>query len=97
MSNDTNLIALQHWCDKHEAAKITGLSPLTLRDWRLSGKLIEGIHWIKLGARCVRYNVSLLRDYMATYENPEHHQRAVHNYLTSLPSNHAKKSGRKPT
>jgi hypothetical protein len=89
------LPSLQEWCDKHEASRIAGLSALTLRDWRLSGKLVEGIHWVRFGSRCVRYNAELLRDFVATQPNPGVHQRAVDNYLASLPSNKPKPRGRK--
>jgi hypothetical protein len=70
--------------------KHLGLSALILRDWRLNGRLIEGIHWIRFGSRCVRYNAALLRDYVATQTSPIVHQRAVDNFLASLPSNKSK-------
>lgn len=61
------------WCDKHYAAAITGLSIFTLREWRLNGKLREGIHWVRLGNRCVRYNSHMLRDFMVTQSEPKIH------------------------
>lgn len=83
------------WCDKHCASSITGLSIFTLRDWRLNGKLVEGIHWVRIGVRCVRYNSQMLRDYMVTQSEPNIHQRAIDNFLASLPSNqNLKKKGR---
>jgi hypothetical protein len=93
--NSEALPSLLEWCDKHEASRITGLSALTLRDWRLDGRLVEGIHWIRIGTRCVRYNSALLRDYVATQLSPTIHQRAVDNYLASLPSNKQKHKNRR--
>jgi hypothetical protein len=89
------LPSLQEWCDKHEASRIVGRSASTLRDWLLSGKLVEGIHWVRFGPRCVRYNAELLRDFVAIQPNPNVHRRAVDNYLASLPSNKPKVKARK--
>ena len=52
---------------KHEAAKLTKLSWQTLRKYRLSGKLKEGIHWIKFNSRNVKYYREAL-DYWNKHE-----------------------------
>ncbi|MGB7413701.1 MAG: hypothetical protein WA902_05800 [Thermosynechococcaceae cyanobacterium] len=77
------------WCNKHEAAKIVGLSESTLKKLRLSNQLVEGIHWIRYSSRCVRYNVELLKDWAVNRENTANHDQAIENYLSSLPSNQA--------
>ena len=89
------------WVDKHTAAIITGLSTTKLK--RLRGekareadRLVEGVHFVRHGGYCVRYNVELLKDYVATRSDPEAHKRAIEAYLASLPSNQAKRVGRKP-
>jgi hypothetical protein len=74
------------WCNKHEAAKITGLSTSTLKNLRLSDELIEGIHWVRLSSRSIRYNAELLKDWMATRLDTVSHEQAISNYLNSLPS-----------
>ena len=37
-------------------ATVIGLSHHTLKRYRLQGILIEGIHWIRVNPRCIRYN-----------------------------------------
>jgi hypothetical protein len=77
------------WCNKHEAAKIVGLSVSTLKKLRLSNQLVEGIHWTRYSSRCVRYNVELLKDWAVNRDNTASHDQAIENYLNSLPSNQA--------
>lgn len=89
------------WVDKHIGAKIVGLSVHTLKKLRSekareADRLIEGIHFIRYGSHCVRYNAELLRNYAATRSDPEAHKRAIDLYLASLPSNQPKRVGRKP-
>lgn len=89
------------WIDKHIAARILGLSTHTLKKLRSEkarpeNRLLEGIHFVRYGAYCVRYNAQLLKDYVATRSDPEAHKRAIEAYLASLPSNQAKRVGRKP-
>jgi hypothetical protein len=74
------------WCNKHEAAKIGGLSQFTLKKLRLTNELIEGIHWTRFSSRCIRYNVDLLKDWIVNRENKKLHDQAIANYLSSLPS-----------
>ncbi len=64
------------WVDKHVGAKIVGLSVHTLKKLRSekareADRLIEGVHFVRHGGYCVRYNAELLRDYAATRSNPE--------------------------
>lgn len=88
------------WLDKHNAAKVIGLSIHTLKKLRSekareADRLIEGIHFVRYGEYCVRYNADLLRDYAATRSDPEAHKRAIELYLASLPSNQPKRAGRR--
>ncbi|ABW30748.1 hypothetical protein [Acaryochloris marina] len=75
------------WCNKHEAAKIVGLSESSLKKLRLSNQLIEGIHWVRYSSRCVRYNVELMKDWAATRMDKGTHNQAIENFLGALPSN----------
>lgn len=89
----------QVWIDKHDAAKILGLSSHTLKKLRSekareADRLLEGIHFVRYGGYCVRYNTELLKDYAATRCDPEAHKRAIAAYLASLPSNQPKRVGR---
>jgi hypothetical protein len=71
---------------KYEISQLTGLAPATLKRYRLSGCLTEGIHWVKLNARVVRYNKPLMRDWVQNQGYPHLHQKAIENYLATLPS-----------
>ncbi len=66
----------------------------TLKSYRLKGLWIEGIHWHRVTAKSVLYNVPLIMDWIATRDNPELHQVAIDRYLKSLPSACATKSSR---
>jgi hypothetical protein len=83
------------WCNKHEAIQILGVSQSTLKKLRLTDQLIEGIHWNRFSSRCVRYNVELLKDWAATRIDAGQHDRAISNYLGSLPSNQPQSRSRK--
>lgn len=57
------------WVKTADAAKLIGLSPSCLKNYRLKKKLlIEGIHWVytNSGRRTILYNVELLSDWVAT-------------------------------
>jgi hypothetical protein len=84
--------------NKRDAELLSGFSCETLKKWRLSGKLIQGIHWIKIGDsdRVVRYNSALLIDFLQNQDDPEAHQRAIDLYIADLPCNQSLKRGRQP-
>jgi hypothetical protein len=69
---------------KYEISRLTGLAPATLKHYRLSGRLKEGIHWVKLNPRVIRYNRLLVRDWIQNQDKPHLHQRAIESYLRSL-------------
>jgi hypothetical protein len=79
----------QHYAfvNKQTASELTGLSAETLKKYRHAGKLEKGIHWVEINCRVVRYNISLLLDWVQNHdENPQGHIKAIENYLASLPS-----------
>ncbi|XGV98785.1 MAG: hypothetical protein ACAF41_07565 [Leptolyngbya sp. BL-A-14] len=83
--------------NKHEASAVLGISPETLKKYRLQANstLIEGIHYHVWNARVVKYNAALIADWGLNRNNPEAHKRAIEAYLASLPSNQPKKRGRR--
>jgi hypothetical protein len=83
--------------NKHKAASILGVSPETLKKYRLQegSTLIEGIHYHVWNPRVVRYNVALIADWGLNRNNPVEHQKTIEAYLASLPSNQPKKRGRR--
>lgn len=82
--------------NKYEAARILGVSPETLKKYRLQpdSPLIEGIHYHVWNARTIRYNPDLIADWGVNRTQPEQHQRAIEAYLASMLSNQRKR-GRK--
>ena len=72
------------WIKTADAAKLIGLSPSCLKNYRLrQGYLIEGIHWVytNSGRRMILYNVELLCDWVANRGSPEVHLRKIEAYL----------------
>lgn len=72
---------------KHTIAELLKLSPETLKKYRLDGRLIEGIHWIRVNSRVVRYHLALIQDWLQNQGDPQAHQRAIENYQITLLSN----------
>jgi hypothetical protein len=77
------------FCRPAEATNLTGLTRDELKSLRLSGKLQEGIHWVYINTRSIKFNVQLLNDWVATRHTPELHEIAIRNFLASLPSSQA--------
>lgn len=72
---------------KRQASECLNLSTATLKKYRTQGLWIEGIHWVRINSRCVRYNLELLKDWVQNRNNPVAHQRAIDAYQASLLSN----------
>lgn len=68
---------------KQEISQELGLSSETLKRYRLQGKWIEGVHWIRVNCRCVLYNQELIQDWLHNRNNPNAHQRAIEIYQSS--------------
>jgi hypothetical protein len=67
------------------------ISRSTLKKWRIglgpiSPILIEGAHWYRIDGKDCRFNSQLIEDFLLNQNNPTAHQRAIENYLRSLPS-----------
>jgi hypothetical protein len=50
-----------------------------------------GIHYQYLNSRTIRYNLRLIQDWLANFDDPQSHQRGIEVYLASLPYNQTKK------
>lgn len=72
-------------------AKVTGLSPETIRRYRYRGLLKENLHWVTINPRLVLYIEPLVLDWFLNQNDPVAHQRAIDHYLSKLPSNQRKK------
>lgn len=70
---------------KQDISKQIGLSVETLKRYR-KDRWIEGIHWVRINCRTVRYNARLIADWMQNHQQPSIHIRAVEAYIRSLPS-----------
>ncbi len=80
---------------KRQATECLNLSGSTLKKYRLNGEWIEGLHWVRLNSRCVRYNLALIQDWLHNRRNPEAHMRAITAYQQQLLSNQKKKISKK--
>ncbi|MEM1279434.1 MAG: hypothetical protein AAGG53_05280 [Cyanobacteria bacterium P01_H01_bin.152] len=81
---------MQLFVSKRQASECLSLSGSTLKKYRLSGEWIEGIHWVRLNSRCVRYNLELLKDWLHNQGNPKAHMRAIEVYQQGLLSSRKK-------
>lgn len=79
-----------HFVSKQEATQSLKLSGTTLRRYRVQGLLIEGVHWVRVNSRCIRYNLELIKDWLHNRHDPAAHQRAIEIYQASLLSNQRK-------
>ncbi|MEO0375351.1 MAG: hypothetical protein AAF329_12155 [Cyanobacteria bacterium P01_A01_bin.17] len=61
-----------------------------MKKYRLQGLLVEGIHWVRVNSRCIRYNLELIQDWLHNRHDPAAHQRAIEIYQASLLSNQRK-------
>jgi tRNA(His) 5'-end guanylyltransferase len=82
------------FASKRTASACLNLSSSTLKKYRLEGDWIEGVHWIRINSRCVRYNIELIKDWLHNRHNPIAHQRAIEVYQATLLSSQ-KKAGKK--
>jgi hypothetical protein len=69
------------WLNKHDAAKLLGMSWQTLKNLHSSGELIEGVHYVVLNSRNIRYNKTMLEDWMRHRATPTIHHIKIEEYL----------------
>ncbi len=89
MTNLTSYSASQEsiFIRKDAAAQLIGYAPDTLKKLRANGVLREGIHWVRINSRSVRYNKVLLMDWVINRDDAQAHERAIEMFFMSLPSN----------
>ncbi len=87
-------VVMTNFASKQEAAQYLKLSGTTLKRYRLQGLLIEGIHWVRINSRCIRYNLDLIQDWLHNRHDPVAHQRPIEVYQANLLSNQRKPTGR---
>jgi tRNA(His) 5'-end guanylyltransferase len=75
---------------KQQASECLNLSSSTLKKYRLNGEWIEGLHWVRINSRCVRYNLELIKDWLHNRSDPMAHRRAISIYQQNLLSNQKK-------
>ena len=77
----------QIYAPRGETGQQLGVSASTLRRWRKSGEIKEGIHWIyRPGTKArVLYQIELLQDWLVNGNSPSH-ERAIERYVASLAS-----------
>ena len=68
---------MYQFVDKHQACECLSCCDATLRRYRAGQEWIEGIHWIRINSRVVRYNLELLRDWQANRHDQMAHQKAI--------------------
>lgn len=83
-----------HFVCKQAISNLTGLSSETLKKYRRTQRWIEGIHWVKLNEKLIRYNWPLIKDWMQNINDPVAHQRAIEAYQSTLLSNQPRKRKR---
>jgi hypothetical protein len=83
-----------NFVSKREISQRLSISATSLKRYRLNGRLIEGIHWVRLNSRCIRYNFDLITDWLQNRERLDIHQRAIEVYQASLLSNQPLPKGR---
>jgi hypothetical protein len=68
--------------DKHAAATILNCHPNSLARSRRNTSYgwIEGIHFVRVNASNIRYNLTLLNDWLMNRHDPNAHHRAIENY-----------------
>jgi hypothetical protein len=81
---------------KRYLARSLMLSGDTLKRYRQQGDWLEGIHWVQINSRCIRYNLELIQDWLYNRHDPTSHRRAIERYQSGLLSNQ-KKVGKKST
>jgi Putative excisionase (DUF1233) len=75
----------------------TQLCTRTFSRLRASKTWEEGIHFFRISKSLILYNLPLIEDWIANSQHPEHHEKAIENFLASLPSSQPrnKKADRK--
>lgn len=71
------------FCSKRELAIALGFSPHTIKTFRQK-YWQEGVHFVRLNSRTIRYNKTLCIDWLATGNFPGLHPKRIENCLREL-------------
>ena len=85
------------FADKRLACARLKLSGTTLKRYRTEGVWIEGVHWVRLNSRCIRYNLEMVQDWLQNRHDPVAHQRTIEMYQAQLLSNQGTRKYRAKT
>ncbi|MBN8563458.1 MAG: hypothetical protein J0L70_23250 [Leptolyngbya sp. UWPOB_LEPTO1] len=75
---------MAEFVNKQEAATYLRVSSSTLKRYRMEGEWIEGVHWIRVNCRSIRYNLDLIKDWLQNRHNPILHQQAIEQYCAAV-------------
>lgn len=81
----------REWEQITAIAERFNVSPDTIEDWIKQGKLTERIHFTRMSDRMRLFNVNLIRDRIANWDDDTAHQKGIRVYLDSLLSNQSSK------
>ncbi|MGL5807203.1 MAG: hypothetical protein ACRC2R_09900 [Xenococcaceae cyanobacterium] len=69
------------YISKKDAIASIGYGESTLKHWRQSNRLIEGIHYVKNGATDIRYHREMLLDFVRNLNDPSAHNKAIEAFV----------------
>ena len=73
---------MSNFLNKKAACALLSVSSSTLKRYQKKYWL-EGIHFIRVNSRNVRYNEDLIKDWMQNSQAEKAHQRAIEHYSTT--------------
>jgi hypothetical protein len=77
---------------RKELTEQISLSQSKIKQLIRSGEWIEGVHFTRYSSRMNLFNLRLIQDWLANHHDPTSHQRAIENFLNTLPSNRGRKA-----
>ena len=84
------ILSDEGWFNAEKTSRYFDFSVHTLKVYRKRHWCL-GIYYQYLNSRTIRYNLRLIQDWLANFDDPQSHQRGIEAYLASLPSNQANK------
>lgn len=75
------------WVTKSELLEYIRIGRSRVTNLMNSGDWKEGIHWVRPTGKQLLFCLPLILDWMVNHADPQAHERAIANFLKSLPSN----------
>lgn len=85
-SSDTTQLSYPIYIDKHKLAARISYSPHSFKRWRKNGTWQEGIHFIVINSRTIRYREDVCLNWVANRHNPKAHVAYIKQALKRLKS-----------